>query len=200
MSSTSIRLAAPATQRESEGVEAFREGLALMRKLVSDEENIVISPEAFYLRGFVHDMFNEYKEFSVIRIRPGGVIRASARATGKYYPAFIMYDAQSEPNQVVTIFVGDERKGVAVAKTHDNRSYLFTLSDPCRFERGASITLMTPDTPRGTYRIEKILLLKEKPRKKERKYLFTDVNAVPSGDGVKARVTWITSWATPSQQ
>lgn len=210
MPSISLKVAAPATQRESEGVEAFREGPDLIRKLVSDKENIVISPEAFYLLyshgagGFIHDFHTEYKEFSVIRKRPGAEffvnVDLTNKRTGRYYPAFIMYDRQGEPDQVVTIFVDNERKGVAVARNHDNRSYVFVLSEPCVFKGGETIALMTPGTPGGNYRIEKILLLKKKP-KVDREYLFTDVNAVPFDyeDGVKARVTWITNWATPSR-
>jgi len=194
------KLPAP-TQKEGEGIEVVREGLDLIRSLVSDERNIVISPEAFYLQGFIHDLFTEYKEFSVIRTRPGGVVSVYARAVGRYYPAFIMYDAQGEPDHVVTVYVGDERKGVAVARAHDNRSYVFILSEPCDFNGTAHITLTTPDTQGGTYRIEKILLIKEKPSIKPREYLFTDVKAVPiyrRGD-VEVRITWITNWATSSR-
>ncbi len=200
MSDFNSRLAAPASQRDNEGVEVFW-GLSLIRKLVSDRENVVVSPEAFYLNGFIHDLFSEYKEFSVVRTKPGGVILAFPRATGRYYPAFIMYDAADDPNQVVTIFVNDERKGVAVAKMHDNRSYVFVLSEPCEFDWKTLITLMTPNDPGGRYRIEKILLLKKKPPKMERKFLFTDVKAAPIrfGDKVDVRVTWITNWATTSR-
>ena len=165
----SVRSAAPASQGTSQGFEVFREGLDLLEAVVADPENIVVGPQAFYLdsygyQGFVHDLVSDYRVLSVVRTKPGAAFFISKPARGTYYPAFIMYDEQGVPDQVVTYFVGNKRKGVAVAAAHDNRSYLFVLAEACEFTGTALITLMTPDSGGGSYRIENLLLLKDKPR------------------------------------
>ncbi|RJS85868.1 hypothetical protein CW702_00565 [Candidatus Bathyarchaeota archaeon] len=107
---------------------------------------------------------------------------------------------------VVEIFVGDERKGVAVIKNHDNRSYIFALSKPVMFKDAKTagsenlITLVTPDSEGGTYRIEKIILLKKRLPRVSKRFLFKNVKAVPliSGSRVNVRITWITNWPTRS--
>ena len=177
-----------------------------MHAVVADQNNVVIGPEAFYLnsygyQGFVHDLVSDYRVLSVIRTKPGAAFFISKEARGTYYPAFIMYDDQGAPDQVVTLFVGNERKGVAVAANHDNRSSLFVLSEACEFTGKALITLMTPDTGGGSYRIENLLLLKKKPQQEPRGYGFSAVQAVPFQDGGRqqARITWITDWATRSR-
>ena len=114
----SVRSAAPASQRTSEGFEVFREGLDLLEAVVADPENVVVGPQAFYLdsygyQGFVHDLVSDYRVLSVVRTKPGAAFFISKPARGTYYPAFIMYDEQGVPDQVVTYFVGNERKGVA---------------------------------------------------------------------------------------
>ena len=207
-----VRAAAPATQRASEGFEAFREGLDLLRTVVADPDNIAIGPEAFYLdsygyEGFALDLVSDYRVLSVVRTRPGAAFFVSRPARGTYYPAFVIYDEQGVPDQVVSLFVGNERKGVAVAAAHDNRSYLYVLSQPCEFTGTALITLMTPDGPdsadhgSGSYRIENLLLLKEMPRQEPRRYGFSSMRADPfeRGGGHQARITWTTDWATRSR-
>ena len=201
-----MRSAAPATQRTSDGFEVFREDLDLLPAVVADQNNVVIGPEAFHLnsygyQGFVHDLISDYRVLSVIRTGPGAAFFISKQARGTYYPAFIMYDEQGAPDQVVTLFVGNERKGVAVAANHDNRCYLFVLSEACEFSGTALITLMTPDTGGGSYRIENLLLLKEMPQQAPRSYSFSSVRAVPYQDHgqQRARITWITDWATRSR-
>ena len=201
-----MRSAAPASQRTSEGFEVFREGLDLLEAVVADPENIVVGPQAFYLdsygyQGFVHDLVSDYRVLSVVRTRPGAAFFISKPARGTYYPAFIMYDEQGVPDQVVTYFVGNERKGVAVAAAHDNRSYLFVLTEACEFTGNALITLMTPASGGGSYRIENLLLLKDKPRQEPRSHGFSSVRAVPleRAGRRQARITWITDWATRSR-
>ena len=73
----SVRSAAPATQRTSEGFEAFREGLDLLRAVAADPDNIVIGPEAFYLNsygyeGFGLDLVSDYRVLSVVQDQAGG--------------------------------------------------------------------------------------------------------------------------------
>jgi hypothetical protein len=204
-----LSLRAPATETESEssGFAVFREGLPLLERVVSDQRNLVVGPQAFYLdsygySGFTLDLTSNYRTLSVVRTRPAAALFVSRRARGSYYPAFILYDAQGEPDQVVTLFVGNERRGVAVVKEHDNRSYLFVLSRPCHFAGTALITIMTPDVPGGSYRIENLLLLADMPPQQSRPFTFDDVSAVPlgaNGSGARARITWTTSWATRSR-
>lgn len=203
MANLSIRNAAPASQRQSDGIEIYREGQYPIDELLSSKKNKVIPPEAFYLdsygyEGFAHDLVSSHKVLSVIRTRPASSFFVLESVKGKYYPAFIMYDPQGEPDHVVTIFSENERKGVVVAKNHDNRSYLYVLSEPCDFDGRALITFMTPESEGGTYRIENVLLLAEKPENVSREYTFSDVKATVVEDG-KARVTWRTNWATRSK-
>lgn len=174
-------------------------GLDLIRGLLKDKNNLVVEANQCELKGFYDDTRSEYKARSVLRSEAGGSLSLTPPQAGEYYLAFVLYDSSGA--EKVGIHIDGDLKGVAVADVDNNRNHVFTLAEPHNFAGGEEITLQTGES-RGSYRIEKILFLKEKPPVQEREYTITEVHAEPlfSANGVvRSRVTWITNWPTVSR-
>jgi len=115
-----------------------------------------------------------------------GRVIATVPAAGEYYPAFVLYD--SAGREVVGIFINGERRGIAVANWDDNNQHLYFLRERLKLEKGDLFELRTL-TPEGVYRIENLLLLKEKPAPRPPRYEITNISVKQN------RLTFITSWA-----
>jgi hypothetical protein len=179
---------------ESVGVEV-NWGFQLTLELRDDPQNVVIPIGECELEGFTYDIFTEYKQPSVRRTAKRGRIIAIVPISGTYYPAILLYDGRGK--EVFRLSIDGEEKGIIVADRDDNRTYVFTLKEPITFQGGEEITLETL-TSEGTYRVEDILLLKEKPAPRKRTYEINHVGTRLRDDGSVA-ITFITSWDVPAK-
>ena len=174
------------------GVQAIW-GLNNLRDVIAHSQNVVIPIMECRFDGFAPDLRSEYRASSALRTEPKGRIIATVPNAGTYYPGFIFYD--SDGNEQIEVSLDGSRKGVAVAKTDNNRQYLFFLDQPVTFRGGEQIELLAL-TNTGAYRTEDILLLKEKPLPRRIDYIVDEVHAPPEifANSVSATLTWITSW------
>lgn len=165
-------------------------GFQLTQELRNASQNVVIPIGDCELEGFIYDIRTEYKQPSARRTSENGKIIAKVPASGKYYPAILLYDGSGK--EAFSVSINGEDKGVISAERNNNRTYVFMLKNPVSFQGGEEIALETL-TSEGTYRTEDILLLKEKPASRKPNYKITYVNARPRGDSSVA-ITFVTNW------
>ncbi len=177
-------------------------GLQEINRIHDDPKNIVIPIGDCQLFGFIYDVMTEYRAPSVRRVEPNGIISATVKHSGKLYPAVILYDGPGDER--FAVYINGEKVGVIVANMDDNRQYLFVLSKPFVFKGGERIELKTI-TQTGAYRTEDLLLLREKPKVRERVYEIKDVEVRTEikhgkfGAYAEASITFITNFATAAQ-
>ncbi|MCI0354962.1 MAG: fibronectin type III domain-containing protein, partial [Acidobacteria bacterium] len=163
-------------------------GLDRIGAAVQNRDNVVLPILKCDLEGFAEDV-SEYRAWAVKRKDPGGRIIATAPSAGTYYPAFIFYDGAGDER--IGIWIDGQEAGTALANADDNRQKLFYLSEPRTLKGGEKIELRAL-TAHGMYRTEDLLLLKQKPGRRDALYVISDV-AVRPGEN-SAKVTWLTSW------
>ncbi|NOZ22658.1 MAG: hypothetical protein GXP25_16395 [Planctomycetes bacterium] len=181
---------------ENQNVEGLY-GLDRIRKIKADKDNIHIRIGDTDMDGYMYDIFTEYKESSARMTRTKGSVSFTVPKAGKYYPAFLTYDDFGD--EKFTLSIDGVRKGIAVATNENRRTWLFWLTQPIEFKGGEVVTI-TAIGPTGAHRLEDLFLLKNKPKPRSREFTFSEIHADPifEGKDVSARVTWISSWSTPS--
>jgi hypothetical protein len=163
-------------------------GLDVLGALTRDKSNVVIHIQDCRLEGFL-----EAKDTSrvpyVRRTAQQGLIVARVPVAGSFYPGFQFYDGSGDER--ISIRIDGVERGVAVADADDKRDRLFYLTEPYQFRGGESIELRNL-TSSGEYRVEDLILLKEKPPARRFPYAFSDIFAQPAASS--AELTWITNW------
>jgi hypothetical protein len=172
--------------KESVGVEQTW-GLDRINALVEDPKNASIWIKDCKLEGFRFDK-SEYRADNALRTGGGGTITATVPqgVSGKFYVGFILRDERGA--EVIAIYVGGQRRGVAVANYDDNNQHLFFLTEPIELKAGDEIQLRALGAE-GNYRTEDLVLLREKPAARPLLHEFHEIAATEN------RLTWITTWA-----
>jgi len=153
--------------------------------LLRADGNVRIPIRSCELRGFTI-RGSEYRTDNAIRSGGRGRIRAACPVGGRFYPGFVLHD---EPGrETISLHIDGERKGVAVADYDDNDQHLFFLTEPVEVKQGSVFELRVL-LATGRYRIEDLVLLREKPAVREPLYEFQHLQATED------RVTWISTWA-----
>src|SRR5574340_953328 len=160
-------------------------GLPVIDGLAKDARNVALGVAAMQLEGFTEDISSEYRLPSVRRTGQNARITVSVPRAGRFYPGFILYDAAGPER--VALYVDGSLRGEVTADWDDNRQRLFFLGEPVDFRGGEKVELRALNSE-GGYRIEKILLLADRPVPKRFSYEFRDVR--PFG----GTLTWMTNW------
>lgn len=162
-------------------------GLDRITRLFEDPGNVPISIRACELDGFRLDR-SEYRADNALRCPGSGVITATVpeAGQGKFHVGFIIHD--EEGREVIEIEAGGKRQGVAVADFNDNNQHLFFTVAAVDLRPGDTIRLRALNLD-GRYRIEDIVLLRERPPGRPPIYEIRDVATTEN------RVTWTTTWA-----
>ncbi|MCX7044107.1 MAG: hypothetical protein NTX50_01295 [Candidatus Sumerlaeota bacterium] len=181
---------------ESVGVEQTW-GLERINALMEDAANVPIWIRDCKLDGFRFDK-SEYRADNALR--SGGASGAGAAsagsaitatvpkgAEGKFHVGFIFYDTGG--CELIGVYTGGQKRGVAVADFNDNNQHLFFTTEPIVLKPGDQIQLR-PLVGAGSYRTEDLVLLRRKPEARSPLYELREIAATGN------RLTWITSWAT----
>ncbi|MBT4817223.1 MAG: PKD domain-containing protein, partial [Lentisphaerae bacterium] len=160
-------------------------GPQVVDPLLRDPRNVRIPIRSCELRSFAL-RGSEYRADNVIRSGGRGRIRAICPVEGRFYPGFILHD---EPGrEAISLRIDGERRGIAVGDFDDNDQHLFFLTEPVEVKKGSVFELRVL-LATGRYRIEDLVLLREKPDVREPVYAFRHVG------GREDRLAWISTWA-----
>lgn len=172
----------------------FTWGLAVIRSILQQPGNVVVPLKQWRLDGFREEPGTVRVPY-VQRTADHGCIAVMPSVNGLYYPGFVIYD--SAGREEIEIRIQGAKRGLAVADADDNREHLYFLPGAVRLRRGEEISLCTA-TGEGAYRVESIVLMKEKPAAKPLPYDFTDMTASANfrGEHGTAELSWISSWPT----
>ncbi|MFB3829349.1 MAG: hypothetical protein ACE15B_21450 [Bryobacteraceae bacterium] len=160
-------------------------GLPVIDPLANDPRNVALGISELELEGFTEDTRSEYRARSVRRTGQQARLTAVAPRAGRFHPGFILYDAAGAEH--VALYVDGSLRGEALADRDDNRQRLFFTADPVDLRGGEKIELRAMNAE-GGYRIEKILLLANRPEPGRFAYEFRDVRPFAG------TLTWVTNW------
>ncbi len=160
--------------------------LGLINRVVKDPANITFGVNQFKLQGFVDDINTYYRLPSARRIGAKARIRVRMPRAGTFYPAFVLYDTEGQER--LALAISGTRIGEALAERDNYRQRLFFSSEPVTFRGGEQIELRPLNTE-GIYRIESIVLLRDKPAAQQFTFELRDVR------WYEGTLTWRTNWA-----
>jgi len=149
--------------------------------------NVVFGVNQFELEGFLDDINAYYRRPSVRRTGRNARIRVRAPQAGVFYPAFVIYD--SAGRERLALSVAGKLRYESAADWDLNRQRMFFPAEPVSFAGGETIELQALDSS-GNYRIESILLLRDRPEARPFTFEFKDIRWF--GDSL----SWRTNWAT----
>lgn len=172
---------------ESVGVEQTW-GLDRIGALASDPQNVVLPIRECRLDGFRFDR-SEYRADCALRSAGTGTIATTVPAglSGSFHAGFIFYDTAGFER--VAVHVNGARRGVAVASFDDHNQHLFFLSQAVPLKGGDTVELRALGAD-GAYRIEDLVLLRQKPAARPPLYELRQIETREN------RLTWISTWTT----
>ncbi len=181
----------PHDYMENHGVSATF-GLDLLRRVLADQQTLVVSHDKLQLDGFVVDLQTS-RRFPHLRCeRPDAKAWTPAPQAGRYHVGFMMYDDSS--SERVALFIDDEFQGVAVANQDNNRWWLYWLDQPRSFQGGERIELRAV-SPGGRLPIANVLFLPNPPEVRKIEYRVENmVSAAHVGEPGRVTVSWTTTW------
>lgn len=177
-----------AAQDSEHGIESTW-GLDTVEGTIAAEGTVRIPIPDWRLEGFENATTGNHRTASVTRTGPDARIRAAVPVAGTYYPAFVLYDTRG--TERLSLSVDGVQAGTVVADWDSNRERLFFLTEARTFRGGETIELRALGTE-GMYRIEALLLLRDRPAPRPFSYTISEVSAQP--EETEAAITWITSW------
>ncbi|MBM3472193.1 MAG: fibronectin type III domain-containing protein, partial [Armatimonadetes bacterium] len=169
-------------------------GEDLIERLRADPKNVHIPVNECELDRFTMSD-DEYREWSARRTGAPAAIRVKA-PKGTYRPGIFVRDEGGA--EKYALYVGGERKGLAIADDDDNKTKLLFMDEPIAFAGDETLEFRAGQAA-GGYRVESVIFLAEKPEVRARKFEIayleaTQLHAPFLRDPTQVRLTWITSW------
>ncbi len=170
-------------------------GTETLQLALADEKNIVVPYDKLELDGYEIDPFATRKWPYVAMKAPGAVARTTVPKAGRYHVGFIMYDDAADERVVIS--VGDEIRGVAVARLGTRRTWLYWLHDAVDFAGGETVELKAAGSG-GKHGIAYVVFLANppEPRKLPLEVKHTVAKFEKPG---RVTVSWTTSWPCASR-